>query len=301
MGHKLFGTYNTPVLFYVTYVSLSYFRHHFFSSLRQTTKKTSAFEQDIALLKDEIKSSDTEIAMLKEDILSLKSAMKHFMTNTQRVSASDSTELATMKQALRNSHKTTENEIESMKTRIVTLKQFITESQKGFLTVLHDKVAFLEDMIRYEWILKKAYSKDTHIPGKAMARMVELCFINCDDNTEVWIYLRGHSGPDHDWNCWMTHASEQDLVDLIQAIWKREEYFTITFPIVGRYFNNKTPTATMTYNHQIQELKKTTEWWFLNWPNNMRNLPGKCKTFAEDYFHTVENVLTTIHKMGLLK
>jgi hypothetical protein len=266
------------------------------SSLHQTLKKTSPIEQSFAVLKQAILFSDNEILIMKEDIESLKNLTKHFITNTQRISTSDSTEIAT----LRQSQKTTDNEIVMLRAQIDSLKQFITESQKGFLSSLSGNVTFLEDMIRYEWILKQQYSKNNHIPGKVMARMVELCFINNDDG--YWSYIRGHSGPDHDWNCWITHASEQDIINVIQAIFKREEYFNFTFPIVGRYFNNKPkrPT-TMTYNHQIQELKKTTEMWFLNWPTNMRNLPGKCKTFAEGYFQRVENVLTMIHKMGLLK
>lgn len=264
------------------------------SSLYQTIKKTSPIEQSFAILKQALLFSDNEILIIKEDIESLKNLTKHFITNTQRISTRDSTEIATLKQ----SQKTTDNEIVMLRAQIDSLKQFITESQKGFLSSLSSNVAFLEDMIRYEWILKEAYCNATHIPGTVMARMVELCFINNDDCYRT--YIRGHSGFSHDWNCWITHASEQDIMNVMQAISKREEYYNFVFPIVGLYLNNKKTEATNVYSYQIQELKKKTEMWFVNWPTNMGNLPGKCKTFAEGYFQRVENVLTKIHKMGMI-
>ena len=247
----------------------------------QFTKKTNPIEQDIITLRESLKVSNKAI----DD---LKNTLKHFMTSTQRILAIDS-------------HKTSDNDIVLLKSQVNGMKQLIIESQKAFLTGLHDRVKFLEDIYRYECILGKDYSKETHISGKIMGRLMELCILD-DDGSSTWrrygIYINGNGREQKmRWNSWITHATEEDLMDFITVIYRRDTRYILTFPFVGISIANY-DSDTNNYRVKMAQLKKATDSWC---PSSLAYSPGISKTFAEDYFNRIENVLTKIHKMGLLK
>jgi hypothetical protein len=197
---------------------------------------------------------------------------------------------------------------------MATLKQFMTETQKTFLMGLHDRVDFLEKLNRYQHMMikyqpiGKYYAEKNHVSGKIMAKMWELgCIYSTSGESNISEYLGGHTGPDDDWLAWTTHATEEDLLNFITALYAMYSaptvaYLSFTFPIVritlqvyttGEYQQN--------YRKCMHNLKESKERWLTSWPSNMRNIPGKCKTFAEAYFTRVENVLTKLHEMNLLK
>jgi len=162
-------------------------------------------------------------------------------------------------------------------------------------------------MIEYQPI-GKFYAEKNHVSGKIMARMWELgCIYATSGDINIKGYLGGHTGPDDDWLAWTTHATEEDLLDFITAMYATYSAPTVaslmfTFPIVritlqvytiGEYQQN--------YRKCMHNLKESKERWLTVWPSNMKNIPGKCKTFAEAYFTRVENVLTKLHEMNLLK
>jgi hypothetical protein len=163
-------------------------------------------------------------------------------------------------------------------------------------------VKFLEDIYRYEYILGKDYSKETHISGKIMGRLMELCILNLNDYDSgrlerYRIHRYGHQGH---WNCWITHATEEDLMDYITAIYRKDTRYILTFPFVDIHIGNY-DSEKNNYRFKVAQLKKATDSWFLACPSNVVKFPGISKTFAEDYFNRIENVLTKIHKMGILK
>jgi hypothetical protein len=216
--------------------------------------------------------------------------------------------------SLRNQLKTAEDEIATLRTQMATLKQFMTETQKTFLMGLHDRVDFLEKLNRYQHMMikyqhiGKFYEEKNHVSGKIMARMWELgCIYSTSGESNISEYLGGHTGPDDDWLAWTTHATEEDLLNFITALYAMYSaptvaYLTFTFPIVRVYLQVYT-TGEYKHNYRkcMHNLKESKERWLTSWPSNMRNIPGKCKTFAEAYFTRVENVLTKLHEMNLLK
>ena len=239
----------------------------FFTSPPQFTKKTN---QDIVTLRESLKVSEKAI----DD---LKNTLKQFMTNTQRILTIES-------------RKSSENDIAHL---------IMTESQKSFF----DRVKFLEDIYRYEYFLGKPYSKERHISGKIMGKLMELCILNLDDYDSerlgmYRIYRYGHQGH---WNSWITHATEEDLFEYITSIYRRDTLYNLSFPFVQVTLSNRQNPIGDNYRLKVEALKKATDSWFLAYPSNIADIPGKCKTFAAGYFNRVENVLTKIHKMGLLK
>ena len=237
----------------------------------------------------------------------------------QRTSANDMsslrTQVATLKQSMMDFQKSSANEshreILLLRSQVATLKQFTTDTQKQFLTGLHDRVDFMEKVIRYQHMMikyqpiGKFYEEKNHVTGKIMARMWELgCITHEGGDINIRSYLDGHGG---DWLTWKTHATEEDLMDFITAMYATYSaptvaYLTFTFPIVGVGITiYSTAKYDQDYRKCMSILKKNIDEWFARWPANMRNLPGKCKTFAEAYFTRVENVLTKLHEMKLLK
>ena len=235
----------------------------------------------------------------------------------QRTSANDMsalrTQVATLKQSMMDFQKSSANESQTLRSQVATLKQFTTDTQKQFLTGLHDRVDFLEKVIKYQHMMikyqnnDKCYEKKNHVTGKLMARMWELgCITQEKGGAEnIRQYLNGHGGED-DWLSWKTHATEEDLMDFITAMYTAPTaptvaYLIFTFPIVKVTITIYTTGEYSDYRKCMKKLKDHTDKWFAGWPSNMRNLPGKCKTFAEAYFTRVENVLTKLHEMKLLK
>lgn len=221
-------------------------------------------------MKESLKISDKAI----DD---LKITMKQFMTNTQRIATIDDA-----------SRKTSDNEIAFLKSQIFTMKS------------IQDRLIFVENIRRYQNVLEEKYSTETHIPGKIMTKLVEFGVIRRE---KYLSYLRGdtsHSskgGNYGNWESWTTHATEEELLEVITALLRLKEKYIFYFPIViCPIYNNSDG-----YIPKKRKLKETTYAWFLNFPSNVENLPGKCKTFAEGYFTRVDNVLTKLHKMGLLK
>ena len=205
--------------------------------------------------------------------------------NTQRILAIES-------------RKSSENDIAHLRSQVDGMKQLMTESQKSFF----DRVKFLEDIYRYEYFLGKPYSKERHISGKIMGKLMELCIFNLDDYDSgrlgmYRIYRYGHKGQ---WNSWITHATEEDLFEYITSIYRRDTPYHLLFPFVEVFLSNR-QSETNNYRVKVHKLKTATDSWFLAYPSNIADIPGKCKTFAAGYFNRVENVLTKIHKMGLLK
>ena len=228
------------------------------------------------------------------------------------------TQVATLKQSMMDFQKSSANEsqreIMLLRSQVATLKQFTTDTQKQFLTGLHDRVDFLEKLNRYENMMiqyqpiGKFYDEKNHVSGKIMARMWELgCIYSTSGDCNIGGYLGGHSGPEDDWLTWTTHATEEDLLDFITAMYATYSaptvaYLSFTFPIVKVGITiYTTGEYNQDYRKGMHDLKKKTDGWFTGWPSNMKNLPGKCKTFAEAYFTRVENVLTKLHEMKLLK
>lgn len=221
------------------------------------------------------------------------------------------TQVATLKQSLVDVQKSSANESQTLRSQVATLKQFTTDTQKQFLTGLHDRVDFLEKVISYQHMMieyqpiGKFYEKKNHVTGKIMARMWELgCITHEGGGAEnIRQYLDGHGGED-DWLSWKTHATEEDLLDFITAMYTAPTvaYLFFTFPIVKVGITiYTTGEYNQDYRKCMKQLKENTDGWFTGWPSNMKNLPGKCKTFAEAYFTRVENVLTKLHEMKLLK
>lgn len=207
--------------------------------------------------------------------------------------------------------KSSANESQTLRNQVTTLKQFTTDTQKQFLTGLHDRVDFLEKVIRYQHMMikyqpiGKFYEEKNHVTGKIMARMWELgCIYSLSGDCNIREYLYGHQD---DWLTWTTHATEEDLLDFITAMYATYTaptvaYLHFTFPIVKVGITiYTTGEYNQDYRKCMNTLKKNTDQWFAGWPSNMKNLPGKCKTFAEAYFTRVENVLTKLHEMNLLK
>jgi len=203
-------------------------------------------------------------------------------------------------------------EILLLRSQVATLKQFTTDTQKQFLTGLHDRVDFMEKVIRYQHMMikyqpiGKFYEEKNHVTGKIMARMWELgCITHEGGDINIRSYLNGHSGDD--WLAWTTHATEEDLLDFITAMYATYSAPTVaslsfTFHIVGVYLQvYTTGEYHQNYRKCMHNLKESKERWLTSWPSNIGNLPGKCKTFAEAYFTRVENVLTKLHEMNLLK
>ena len=156
--------------------------------------------------------------------------------------------------------------------------------------------------------MMRLYKKENHISGKIMARMWELgCITNEGGDINISRYLYGHPGPTDDWLTWTTHATEEDLMDFITAMYSTYtaptvSYLAFSFPIVRVGITiYTTGEYRQDYRKCMKQLKDHTDQWFTGWPSNMINLPGKCKTFAEAYFTRVENVLTKLHEMKLLK
>lgn len=210
--------------------------------------------------------------------------------------------------------KSSANESQTLRNQVTTLKQFTTDTQKQFLTGLHDRVDFLEKVIRYQHMMIKYqpignyYEKENHVSGKIMARMWELgCIYSPFGDFNIRAYLDGRGGNEDDWLTWTTHATEEDLLDFITAMYATYTaptvaYLHFTFPIVKVTIEiYTTGEYKQDYRKGMHNLKKNTDQWFAGWPSNMKNLPGKCKTFAEAYFTRVENVLTKLHEMNLLK
>ena len=262
----------------------------------------------------EIKQSLVDIQRTSaNDMSTLRTQMatlKQFMTDFQTLSGNDNLKIQI---EIADIQRTTRNEIATLRAQMCTLKQFMTDSQKTFLSGLHDRVDFLEKVIKYQHMMiqyqpnGKFYEEKNHVTGKIMARMWELGCITHNKGNNIGEYLNGHGGPEDDWLTWTTHATEEDLLDFITAMYATYTAPTVaclifTFPIVKVTLQvYTTGEYNQDYRKCMSTLKKNTDQWFAGWPSNMKNLPGKCKTFAEAYFIRVENVLTKLHEKKLLK
>jgi len=248
----------------------------------------------------EIKQSLVDIQRTSaNDMSTLRSQMatlKQFMTDFQTLSGNDNLKIQI---EIADIQRTTRNEIATLRAQMGTLKQFMTDSQKTFLSGLHDRVDFLEKVIKYQHVMVERYVKEDHIPGMVMTRMLELGCIywkGFDCNIRDYLYARGGA-----WDTWTTHASEEELIIFLTAMYKSGKACNFTFPIVRVWIHTTSEHGNNSYRFSMKTLKENTNQWFAQWPSNMGNLPGKCKTFAEAYFTRVENVLTKLYEKKLLK
>jgi len=217
-----------------------------------------------------------EIASLKQSVTSDKKEMTQTLKELQMTTANDKKEIITLGN------------------QIVILKQFM--SQMEFVTGLHDRVDFLEKVYNYQHILHNHFQSGKILSGKILAKMWKLGCYGCFESSNVFTNYLWRD----EWLNWTTHATEEDLMDLLTAMSADAPNFW--FPIVKVYIYFKHDDDNRyNYRNSMNEFKKNTDMWFLNWPSNMGNIPKKCKTFAEAYFTRVENVLTKLHKMNLLR
>jgi len=90
------------------------------------------------------------------------------------------------------------------------------------MNVTMEKIAFLEKVPYYLWIMRQPYTEKSHITGKDGGRMVEMNLLTPGDDIEYTEY----------WHEWILNASEEDLSIVIESIVKREDRVCVSFPVV---------------------------------------------------------------------
>lgn len=147
------------------------------------------------------------------------------------------------------------------------------------------ELLFLEKTFWYKNILEQPYQKDTHIPGKDMARLVELKIV-LGRNFNVNLFPS--------WSEWIANASEHELIDVTIAMMNRDD-FCILILFKGVHVRNRQDER-YDYLHLLKQLKENADKIIIH-----ENHVYDFKKFTECRVSRVENVLTKLHEMKLLK
>jgi hypothetical protein len=239
------------------------------------------------------RTSANDVSTLRTQIATLK----QFITESLKSNANEMTQL---KSQIKSSdlHRVLGNEIATLRSQMTASKQFMTDLQKTLLTELHDRVDFLENMITYQCWVRLPYNKERHVSGKMMTRMVELgCIYSEGGDLNIRNYVQGNG----DWNSWMVYASEEDLIDFITALYKTSKPHQLTFPLLTAWLHTTSEHEHNNFRFQLKKLKARIDTLLSCHTSQWGNYPEKSTIFGEAYFTRVENVLTKLHGMGLLK
>jgi len=225
--------------------------------------------------------------------------LKQLILDFQDTSANEMT-------TLRNQLKIANDEIATLRSQMATLEMILAfqNTSANEMTTLRNQLATLEMVIRYQYIVnkgsytvKKSYTVENHVPGEIMVKLWKIgcIFGGSSINIAEYLFAEGREEKNK-WLTWTTHATEDELINFITGIYKSESITIFYFPIVNCYIYIN-PHGKEQYRKQMELLKENTKQWFSGC------LPEKCGTFAEleAYFTRVENVLTKLHEMNLLK
>ena len=195
-------------------------------------------------------------------------SVKQLMLDFQNTSAN---EMTSLRNQMKTADRTSANEIATLRSE---------------MNVIMEKIAFMEKIYDYEYTLQNPYEKGNHIPGKDMARLVELkVVLNKHWNINLF---PGFSG-------WLENASEDELMDVAIA------FIAGRAPCHFQLFEGVHLACTPDikendYRHLMKQLKDRRDSLI-----NNHYYSYDIKKFTEARALRVENVLTKLREMNLLK
>ena len=129
-----------------------------------------------------------------------------------------------VKQLMLDFQNTSANEMTSLRNQMKTADRASANeiaTLRSEMNVIMEKIAFMEKIYDYEYTLQNPYEKGNHIPGKDMARLVELKVVLPSNRYWNINLFPGFSG-------WLENASEDELIDVAICFFNRCGYYYLT-------------------------------------------------------------------------